>query len=189
MGVLELSLLAVGLSMDAFSVSICKGLSSRRFPLRTAFVCGLWFGGFQALMPLIGYYLGVQFQSLIESFDHWIAFALMVLIGGNMLREALSSEEKEATCGALDFKTMLLLAIATSIDALVVGFSFACLQVNIWRAVLVIGLTAFAFSVFGARMGSALGAKWGKKTEVVGGVILILIGVKILLEHLGVFRF
>ena len=178
MNVLELLLLAVGLSMDAFSVSICKGLSLRRFPIRTAFVCGLWFGGFQALMPLIGYYLGVQFQSLIESFDHWI-----------MLREAFSSDEKDATCGALDFKTMLLLAIATSIDALVVGVSFACLQVNIWRAVLVIGLTTFAFSVFGARMGSALGAKWGKKAEVVGGVILILIGVKILLEHLGVFRF
>ena len=189
MNVLELLLLAVGLSMDAFSVSICKGLSLRRFPIRTAFVCGLWFGGFQALMPLIGYYLGVQFQSLIESFDHWIAFALLVLIGGNMLREAFSSDEKDATCGALDFKTMLLLAIATSIDALVVGVSFACLQVNIWPPDQHIRQTTKPKTQNPPPNPTPLGAKWGKKAEVVGGVILILIGVKILLEHLGVFRF
>ena len=189
MSFLEIFLIGIGLSMDAFSVSICKGLTTRRFSWRMALICGLWFGGFQALMPLVGYFLGVSFQSLIESVDHWVAFGLLVLIGGNMIREALFGKDEGQDSGALDFKTMLLLAIATSIDALAVGVSFACLQVNIWWSILIIGLTTFAFGVAGVRIGNVFGSRYEKKASIAGGIILILIGVKILLEHMGIISF
>ena len=187
---LELLLIAIGLSMDAFSVSICKGLTTKRFSWRMALICGLWFGLFQALMPIIGYFLGSQFARFIESVDHWIAFGLLALIGANMIREAVSDEkEDDKDNGALDFKTMLFLAIATSIDALAVGVSFACIQVKLWSSVLIIGITTFLFSVVGVKIGNVFGSKFEKSAEIVGGIILILIGLKILLEHLGVINF
>ena len=186
---LELLLIAIGLSMDAFSVSICKGLTTKTFSWRMALICGLWFGLFQALMPIIGYFLGAQFQELIEAYDHWIAFGLLALIGANMIREALSKKEEESTNGALDLKTMFLLAIATSIDALAVGVSFACIQVELWSSVAVIGLTTFLFSVLGVKIGNVFGSRYEKSAGIVGGIILILIGLKILLEHLGVISF
>ena len=189
MSFIELLLIAIGLSMDAFSVSICKGLTTKRFSWRMALICGLWFGFFQALMPIIGYFLGSQFQHLIESIDHWIAFGLLVLIGANMIREALSNKEEDANSSALDFKTMLLLAIATSIDALAVGVSFACIQVKIWSSVLIIGLTTFVFSILGVKVGNVFGSKFEKSAGIVGGTILIIIGLKILLEHLGLLAF
>ena len=187
---IELLLIAIGLSMDAFSVSVCKGLTTKKFSWRVALVCGLWFGGFQALMPIIGYYLGAQFQGLIEAYDHWIAFGLLFLIGANMIREAIWGKKEEGeNNGSLDFKTMLLLAIATSIDALAVGVSFACIQVKLWSSVLIIGLTTFLFSVLGVKIGNVFGPKYEKSAGIVGGIILILIGLKILLEHLGVIGF
>ena len=189
MNLIELLLIAVGLSMDAFSVSICKGLTTKKFSWRMALVCGLWFGLFQALMPTIGYFLGAQFQEMIEAYDHWIAFGLLALIGANMIREALSKKEEESTNGALDFKTMFLLAIATSIDALAVGVSFACIQVSLWSSVLIIGLTTFIFSVLGVKIGNVFGSKYEKSAGILGGIILILIGLKILLEHLGIIAF
>ena len=184
----ELLLIAIGLSMDAFSVSICKGLTTKRFSWRMALLCGLWFGFFQALMPVIGYFLGAQFQELIEAYDHWIAFGLLFLIGANMIREALSKKEESAN-GNLDVKTMFLLAIATSIDALAVGVSFACIQVKLWSSVLIIGITTFLFSVLGVKIGNVFGSKYEKSAGIIGGIILILIGLKILLEHLGVIAF
>ena len=187
---LELFLIAIGLSMDAFSVSICKGLTTKRFSWRMALVCGLWFGGFQALMPTMGYFLGAQFQEMIEAYDHWIAFGLLFLIGANMIREAIWGKKEEGKeNGTLDFKTMLLLAIATSIDALAVGVSFACIQVKLWSSVVVIGLTTFVFSVLGVKIGNVFGSKYEKSAGIVGGIILILIGLKILLEHLGIIAF
>ena len=185
---LELFLIAIGLSMDAFSVSICKGLTTKKFSWPMALICGLWFGGFQVLMPIIGYYLGAQFQEMIEAYDHWIAFGLLFLIGANMIREAVWGKE-ESQDGSLGFKTMLLLAIATSIDALAVGVSFACIRVKLWSSVIVIGLTTFAFSVLGVKIGNVFGSKYEKSAEIFGGIILILIGLKILLEHLGVIAF
>ena len=190
MSILELLLVAVGLSMDAFSVSICKGLTTKRFSWRMALICGLWFGFFQALMPTIGYFLGAQFQELIEAYDHWIAFGLLFLIGANMIREAVVGEnEEDKSSSSLDLKTMLVLAVATSIDALAVGVSFACIQVNIWMAVLIIGVTTFLFSILGVKIGNVFGSKYEKSAGIVGGIILILIGLKILLEHLGVISF
>ena len=189
MSFVEILLIGIGLSMDAFSVSICKGLTAKKFSWKMALTCGLWFGVFQALMPLIGYFLGIQFEQLITSVDHWIAFGLLLLIGANMIREALSKKDEQSNDSALDFKTMLLLAIATSIDALAVGISFACIQVKIWSSVLIIGLTTFAFSVLGVKIGNVFGSKFEKSAEIVGGIILILIGLKILLEHLGVISF
>ena len=190
MSFLELLLIAVGLSMDAFSVSICKGLTTKRFSWRMALVCGLWFGGFQALMPTIGYFLGAQFQEMIEAYDHWIAFGLLFIIGANMIREAVWGKKEEGeNSGALDFKTMFLLAIATSIDALAVGVSFACIQVNLWSSLVVIGLTTFLFSFLGVKIGNVFGAKYEKSAGIIGGIILILIGLKILLEHLGIISF
>ena len=187
MSFFELFLIAIGLSMDAFSVSICKGLTTKRFSWRRALVCGLWFGFFQALMPVIGYFLGAQFQEMIEAYDHWIAFGLLFLIGANMIREAFSKEEGASQNSSLGFRTMFLLAIATSIDALAVGISFACIQVELWSSVAVIGLTTFVFSVLGVKIGNVFGSKYEKSAGVIGGIILILIGLKILLEHLGVF--
>jgi putative Mn2+ efflux pump MntP len=188
MSFVELLLIAIGLSMDAFSVSICKGLTTKKFSWRMALVCGLWFGFFQALMPIIGYYLGAQFQEMIESYDHWIAFGLLFLIGANMIREAIWGKEEEQD-GTLDFKTMLLLAIATSIDALAVGVSFACIQVKLWSSVIIIGVTTFLFSVLGVKIGNVFGSKYERSASIVGGIILILIGLKILLEHLGLIAF
>ena len=190
MTILELLLIAIGLSMDAFSVSVCKGLTTKEFSWRMALVCGLWFGLFQALMPLIGYFLGAQFQEMIEAYDHWIAFGLLGLIGANMIREAVWGKKEEGeNNGSLDFKTMFLLAIATSIDALAVGVSFACIQVRMWLSVIVIGLTTFVFSMLGVKIGNVFGSKFEKSAGIVGGIILILIGLKILLEHLGVISF
>ena len=185
----EILLIGIALSMDAFSVSICKGLTTKKFSWHMAMICGLWFGGFQALMPIIGYYLCSSFKVLIENVDHWIAFGLLVLIGANMLREALWGKDEGKDNGSLDFKTMLLLAIATSIDALAVGVSFACLQVNIWWSILIIGLTTFGFSVMGVKIGNVFGSRYEKGATIAGGIILILIGLKILLEHLGVIAF
>ena len=187
---LELLLIAIGLSMDAFSVSICKGLTTKRFSWRMALICGLWFGLFQAVMPTIGYYLGAQFQELVEAYDHWIAFGLLFLIGANMIREAVwGKKEENKDNNSLGFKTMLFLAIATSIDALAVGVSFACIQVQLWSSVLIIGLTTFLFSVLGVKIGNVFGSKYEKSAGVAGGIILIIIGLKILLEHLGIISF
>lgn len=188
MGIAEILLIGVGLSMDAFAVSICKGLSVEKLKMRHSFMAGLYFGGFQALMPLIGYLLGSQFQSMITSIDHWIAFGLLVLIGANMIREALGEEGDEKN-DSFSFQTMVLLAIATSIDALAVGITFAFLQVNIWMAILLIGCTTFVFSAAGVKIGNVFGSRFKKKAEIAGGIILILIGSKILLEHLGLIPF
>ena len=185
MGMIELFILAVGLSMDAFAVSVCKGLAMKKAPAKAMVLCGAWFGGFQALMPLIGFFLGTLFIDAISAIDHWIAFALLALIGINMLREALGKDEGEQTDADLSVRTMFLMAVATSIDALAVGISLAGVG-NIYLAVLLIGATTFALSAVGVKVGSVFGSKYEKKAEIVGGVILILLGVKILLEHLGV---
>ena len=187
MGFLELFILAVGLSMDAFAVSVCKGLAMKKASRKAQLCCGAWFGGFQALMPLIGYFLGTLFIDAISAIDHWIAFGLLALIGVNMLREALGKEEEEAADADLSVKTMFILAVATSIDALAVGISLAMAGVgSIWLAVLLIGVTTFVLSAIGVRVGNVFGSRYEKRAETVGGVILILLGVKILLEHLGV---
>lgn len=187
MDLLSLICISIALSMDAFSVSICKGLATRKFSLRTALSCGLWFGFFQAIMPLIGYFFGVQFEHFIRSIDHWIAFILLLLLGSNMIREAFVGDDREEKDSGM--KTMPLLAIATSIDALAVGISFAFLKVNIWKSVLLIGITTFIFSFVGVRIGNVFGAKYSKVAEIIGGVILILIGTKMLLEHLEIIAF
>lgn len=185
MGILELFIIAVGLSMDAFAVSICKGLSVRTLRPRHALITGAYFGGFQALMPLIGFFLGVRFQSLITSVDHWIAFVLLVLIGGNMVRESRESDEENLS-DSFSFGTMLPLAVATSIDALAIGVTFAFLQVDIMPAVCLIGVTTFVLSCVGVKVGNVFGAKYKARAELFGGVVLILMGLKILLEHLGI---
>lgn len=189
MGLLELFLIAVGLSMDAFAVSLCKGLSTQVLRPKHYLTIGLWFGGFQALMPTIGYILGSTFESYITAFDHWAVFILLTIIGANMIRESFSDEEETADA-SFGFKTMLLLALATSIDALAVGITFALLpDVNIAAAVSFIGATTFILSAVGLKIGNVFGMKYKKKAEITGGVILILIGIKILLEHLGVISF
>lgn len=185
MDLLSLCILAVGLSMDAFAVSICKGLAMDRVTLKKAGIVGLWFGGFQALMPAIGYLLGSQFEQFITAIDHWIAFILLGIIGASMIKEALSKDEEHATA-SLDMKTMFLLAVATSIDALAVGVTFAFLQVNILAAVLFIGMTTLILSMIGVKVGNIFGLRYKTKAEIAGGVILILMGIKILLEHLGI---
>lgn len=187
MGFGELFLLAVGLSMDAFAVSICKGLSMKKATLKAQAVCGAWFGGFQALMPLIGFFLGTLFAGAIEAVDHWVAFALLGIIGFNMLREAFSKEEEETADADLSFKAMLVMAVATSIDALAVGISLAMAgDVNIWVAVLLIGVTTFLLSAVGVKIGNVFGSRFEKKAQAAGGIILIFLGIKILLEHLGI---
>jgi UPF0059 membrane protein RUMTOR_01290 len=191
MGIGELFLLAVGLSMDAFAVSVCKGLAMKKATLKAEATCGLWFGGFQALMPTIGFFLGALFADAIEAFDHWVAFALLAIIGINMLKEALEKKdesgdnpEKDAD---LSVKTMFLMAVATSIDALAVGISLAMVgSVNIWLAAAFIGICTCLLSALGVKIGNVFGSRYEKKAELAGGVILILLGVKILLEHLGV---
>ncbi len=186
MRLFELILLAIGLSMDAFAVSICKGLAIGKARWRDAFIVGLWFGGFQALMPLLGYFVGSRFAEAISAFDHWIAFGLLLLIGISMIREAFGKEEEEKSGASLAVKAMLLLAVATSIDALAVGVTFAFLSVRLVPAVCLIGCVTFALSVLGVRLGGIFGMKYKSRAELAGGIILILLGVKILLEHLGV---
>lgn len=184
MGLLELFTLAVGLSMDAFAVSVCKGLAAKKLSIKNMVIVGLWFGGFQGLMPLIGYFLGRQFASQINTIDHWIAFVLLVIIGGNMVKEALSDDDEEADA-SLDIKTMFILAVATSIDALAVGITFALLpDVNIVAAVVFIGITTFILSGIGVKIGNVFGLKYKSRAEIAGGVILIILGTKILVEHL-----
>ncbi len=220
MDLISLITISIALSMDAFSVSICQGLSTKKFSLKMALSCGLWFGFFQALMPLIGYFLGAQFEHFITHIDHWIAFGLLTVIGVNMIREAVgestSQRDNETTNEASEslsssssefnsqqstansqqpiansqqpkansIKTMLILAIATSIDALAVGVTFAFLKVNIWKSILIIGITTFLFSFVGVKIGNVFGSRYSKTAEIVGGVILILLGIKILVEHL-----
>lgn len=190
MGLIELFILAVGLSMDAFAVSICKGLSVKKVGVKECCIVGVWFGGFQALMPLIGYLLGSQFKDYITSIDHWIAFILLLIIGVNMIRESRQKEEDEEVCpkeeNPFAFKTMLMLAVATSIDALAVGITLAFLNVALAPSVTFIGVTTFVISAVGIRIGNIFGMKYKAKAEFAGGLILICIGVKILLEHLGI---
>lgn len=194
MGLIELLLLAVGLSMDAFAVSVCKGLAMKRISLKNCAICGVWFGGFQALMPLLGYLLGSRFERYIDAIAPWVAFILLALIGGNMIREACSKEEETAEAG-LDVKTMFLMAVATSIDALAVGITFALVPVslvasgalvNTLIAVAIIGVTTFILSCVGVKVGNIFGTKYKSKAEFAGGLILILLGVKILLQHFGI---
>lgn len=184
MGLLELFLIAVGLSMDAFAVAICKGLSVKKATLKHSLIVGLYFGGFQAGMPLLGYFLGSSFAKYIENFDHWIAFGLLGIIGFNMIRE--SREEEEELDASFGFKAMLPMAVATSIDALAVGVSFAVMQVQIGWAVAFIGIITFTLSAIGVKIGNHFGAKYKSKAELFGGIVLIVLGIKILLEHLGV---
>lgn len=184
MSLLSLFLLAVGLSMDAFAVSVCKGLATSKITVKNAAVVGLWFGGFQALMPLIGYLVGYRFQEKITALDHWIAFILLFIIGANMVRESFSKEEEPASA-SLAFKEMFLLAVATSIDALAVGVTFAFLpDVPILPAVIFIGVITFIFSAGGMKIGNVFGTRYKSKAELTGGIILILIGIRILIEHL-----
>ena len=188
MGFAELFVLAIGLSMDAFAVSICKGLSMKKAGLKEGAICGAWFGGFQALMPVIGFFLGTLFADAIEAFDHWVAFGLLAIIGINMLKEAFSKcdccEEHNAD---LSVKGMFVMAVATSIDALAVGISLAMAgNVNIWIAMLLIGVVTFLMCALGVKIGNIFGGRFEKKAQIAGGVILILLGTKILLEHLGV---
>lgn len=187
MSLWELFVIAIGLSMDAFAVAICKGLSVCGIKKRHYLIVGLYFGGFQGLMPLIGYFLGVNFKSYIENFDHWIAFGLLAIIGANMIKE--SRESAEETDCSFSFKAMLPLAVATSIDALAVGVTFAFLDVNIAPAVSFIGVTTFLLSAVGVKIGNVFGAKYKSKAEFVGGAVLIFMGLKILLQHLGVINF
>lgn len=183
MTITELFILAVGLSMDAFAVAVCKGLSLSKINLKNCLWVGLWFGAFQALMPAIGYLLGSQFKDSIMAFDHWIAFILLGIIGANMIKEALSKDEDES-CADLCARVMLPLAIATSIDALAVGVTFAFLQVKIIAAVSFIGIVTFTLSALGVKIGNVFGVKYKSRAEITGGIILILLGTKILIEHL-----
>ena len=196
MSFLELAILAIGLSMDAFAVSVCKGLSVKKVGLKEECIAGAWFGGFQALMPLIGFFLGKTFEKYITAFDHWVAFVLLGIIGANMIKEALEKEEEEEDCGcgenSMAAKKMFVMALATSIDALAVGITFAFLlkgTAELVFAIGMIGVTTFVLSGAGVRIGNLFGGRLKSKAELVGGIILILLGVKILLEHLGVINF
>lgn len=188
MNFLELILIAVGLSMDAFAVSICKGLSAEKVSPLNMTACGAWFGGFQGLMPLVGYFVGSMFGEYIRAIDHWVVFILLSLIGFNMIKEAYSPEQRENKEDCFKAGNLSIMAIATSIDALAVGITFALLpSVNIWLAVGLITLVTFCFSAVGVKLGSIFGAKYKSKAELAGGIILVFMGLKILLEHLGVF--
>ena len=181
----ELLILAVGLAMDAFAVAVCKGLSLWTLKLQQALLVGVWFGLFQALMPALGWLLGSAFSGLVQSVDHWVAFVLLSIIGGNMIREGLQGDDENCD-PSLSFGVMLLLAVATSIDALAVGITFAFLNVSILLAVALIGVVTFTISAVGVKMGNLFGARYKSKAEFFGGAVLILIGLKILLEHLGI---
>lgn len=185
MSLFTLFVTAVGLSMDAFAVSVCKGLAMKKLSVKKALIIGLWFGGFQALMPAAGYLLGSRFERYVNAIDHWIAFVLLALIGANMVKEALSKDECQEANDSVDIKTMFLLAVATSIDALAVGVTYAFLQVAILPAVSLIGVTTFLLSVAGVKAGNVFGMKYKARAELAGGIILIVMGLKILLEHLG----
>lgn len=183
MNYIELIIIAVGVSMDAFAVSICKGLSVRRLQPSHMYSAAAWFGGFQAIMPMIGYFVGISFADKVAEVDHWLAFVLLAFIGGKMIKEACQKDDEDEYNPDFSFKTMFMLAVATSIDALAVGVSFAFLKVDIWSSIIIIGLMTGAFSAFGVRLGHMFGAKYKSKAEFSGGLILVLIGVKILLEH------
>ena len=188
MGIVEITLLGIGLAMDAFAVSICKGLSMKKMNWKNAIIIAFYFGIFQALMPVIGYFLGTTFESLVTKFNHWIAFVLLLAIGGSMVKEAFSKEEENKN-DKVDFKTMSILALATSIDALAVGITFAFFEVNVLLAVTIIGLITFIISIIGVKIGNRFGDKYQSKAELTGGIILILLGIKILLEHLNIISF
>ncbi len=189
MGIGELLVLAVGVSMDALAVAICKGLAIPKLKLRHCLIVGAWFGVFQALMPTIGWFLGSAFAELVYAVDHWIAFVLLAIIGGNMIRESLGKGEEEGCDGSLAAAGMVVLAIATSIDALAVGVTLALLDVQIAAVVLSIGLCTFIISAVGVKIGNVFGVKFKSKAEFLGGAVLILIGLKILLEHLNIISF
>ena len=184
MKMLTLTIIAIGLAMDAFAVSIGKGLSVRKIEPRHTLSVGLWFGGFQALMPLIGYFLGISFADFVTEVDHWIAFVLLGIIGGNMIKESYQKDDSEEVSPDFSVKTMLAMAVATSIDALAIGVSFAFLKVNIWVAVTIIGLTTALFSGAGILIGNFFGSRWKSKAEFAGGFILVAMGLKILVDHL-----
>lgn len=187
MGIFELLLLSIGLGMDAFAVSVCKGISMKKMDWKKACIVGLYFGGFQALMPVIGYFLGTSFQSIITNIDHWVAFVLLGIIGGKMIQEAFQKDKDEEEYSSdVSVKTMLILSVATSIDALAVGITFAFLNVNLLLAITFIGLITFVLSVVGTKIGNRFGDKYKGKAEFIGGIILILIGFKILFEHLEI---
>ena len=185
MGLFEITVIGVGLAMDAFAVSVCKGLSMKKINLKNALIIALYFGIFQAVMPIIGYMLGTTFSSFVESVDHWIAFILLSIIGGNMIKESTDNEEEKRN-DKVDFKTMILLGVATSIDALAVGVTFAFFKTNILLSVTIIGIVTFILSIIGVIIGNKFGDKFQNKAELIGGIILIIIGFKILLEHLGI---
>lgn len=191
--VIELFLLGVGLSMDAFAVSVCKGLGMRKLNKKQALIIGLYFGGFQALMPFVGWLLGSQFQKYITSIDHWIAFILLGFIGGKMMIEAVREWNEEEVVDVMDapidHKNMLVLAVATSIDALAVGITFAFLGTPIVEAITIIGITTMVISIAGVVVGNFFGSRYKSKAEFIGGMILVLLGLKILLEHLGILVF
>lgn len=187
MGAIEILLISIGLAMDAFAVSVCKGLAMKKMSWKKAIIIGLYFGIFQAVMPVIGYFLGTTFERFITNVDHWVAFILLVGIGINMVKEAFDKESENRNDN-VDVKTMLALSIATSIDALAIGITFACLKIHIVMPVITIGLITFIISVIGVKIGNRFGDKYEKKAEIMGGVILILLGVKILLEHLGIIN-
>lgn len=189
MSFLDIFLIGVALSMDAFAVSVCKGLSVKKAGVKHVLTVGVYFGGFQALMPMLGFLLGYKFESFITNIDHWIAFVLLAIIGGNMIREALGKDEDDNGNDDFSFRAMLPLAVATSIDALAVGISFAFLGVDIVTAALLIGATTFVLSGAGIFVGNIFGSKYKSKAELAGGIVLILIGAKILLEHLGIISF
>ena len=182
MGIIEVLLIAVGVSMDAFAVSIAKGISAHRIGWRHALLAGLWFGGFQALMPCIGYFLGLGFATFIGQWDHWVAWLLLTFIGANMVKESFSKDEDEVS-GGWGFWHMLTLAVATSIDALAVGVSFAFLEMSVWMPIIIIGITTMMFSIAGVLLGKKVGERFKSKAELVGGLVLIAIGIKILWEH------
>ena len=188
MGLIEIIFIGIGLAMDAFAVSVCKGLSMKKINWKNAIIIAIYFGIFQALMPVVGYFLGTAFSSIVESVDHWIAFILLAAIGGNMIKES-TDDEVEKRNDNVDFRTMIVLAIATSIDALAVGVTFAFFKVNLILAIVLIGIITFALSILGVIIGNKFGDKLQNKAELTGGIILILIGLKILLEHLGILVF
>ena len=188
MGVFEIIVIGIGLAMDAFAVSVCKGLSMKKMNWKNAIIIALYFGIFQAIMPIIGYFLGTTFSGFVESVDHWIAFILLSIIGGNMIKDS-ADDEIEKRNDKVDLKTMSILAIATSIDALAVGVTFAFFKANVLQAVTIIGLITFGLSLIGVKIGNRFGDKFQNKAELIGGIILIIIGLKILLEHLGVIVF
>ena len=185
MGFIEIFIISVGLAMDAFAVAICKGLSMKKLNIKNAFIIALYFGFFQAIMPVIGYFLGSSFRSFVESVDHWIAFVLLAFVGINMIKES-TDDELEKRNDRVDFKTMIILSIATSIDALVIGITFAFFKARIVESAIIIGIITFILSFIGVIIGNKFGDKFQNKAEVFGGIILILMGIKILLTHLGI---